>query len=320
MSKQESRLGRGLGSLISGGIHSVQETRETIQTNPQISKQESSFVGNKEKQVTIKSKSSSDSQLLEIEVNQIVPNPYQPRKTIDPESLKELAASIKAEGLLQPVVVRKIHEDYQLIAGERRWRAHQFLKREKILARVMTTSEISSASLSLIENLQREGLNPIEESMGYHSLVNEFGLTQAKLAERVGKSRSYITNTMRFLQLEETLRNFLADGKISPGHAKVLLSINDPKTRISLAQEIVELGWSVRRCEEEIQKLSVEVNKGLSTSSIRNAEFAPLARKATSVLKRKVRIQSDPNGNGKITFSFLDENDLKTLLDRLGVH
>ena len=298
----------------------MQETRETIQTNPQISKQESSFVGNKEKQVTIKSKSSSDSQLLEIGVNQIVPNPYQPRKTIDPESLKELAASIEAEGLLQPVVVRKIHEDYQLIAGERRWRAHQFLKREKILARVMTTSEISSASLSLIENLQREGLNPIEESMGYHSLVNEFGLTQAKLAERVGKSRSYITNTMRFLQLEETLRNFLADGKISPGHAKVLLSINDPKTRISLAQEIVELGWSVRRCEEEIQKLSVEVNKGLSTSSIRNAEFAPLARKATSVLKRKVRIQSDPNGNGKITFSFLDENDLKTLLDRLGVH
>ena len=298
----------------------MQETRETIQTNPQISKQESSFVGNKEKQVTIKSKSSSDSQLLDIAVNQIVPNPYQPRKTIDPESLKELAASIEAEGLLQPVVVRKILEDYQLIAGERRWRAHQFLKREKILARVMTTSEISSASLSLIENLQREGLNPIEESMGYHSLVNEFGLKQAKLAERVGKSRSYITNTMRFLQLEETLRNFLADGKISPGHAKVLLSINDPKTRISLAREIVELGWSVRRCEEEIQKLSVEVNKGLSTSSIRNAEFAPLARKATSVLKRKVKIQSDPNGNGKITFSFLDENDLKTLLDRLGVH
>ena len=320
MSKQESRLGRGLDSLISGGIRSVQETPETVQTIPQISKQESPSVKDKEKQVITKSNRSTDPQLLEIGVNQIVPNPYQPRKTIDPESLKELAASIKAEGLLQPVVVRKILEDYQLIAGERRWRAHQFLKREKILARVMTTSEISSASLSLIENLQREGLNPLEESMGYHSLVNEFGLTQAKLAERVGKSRSYITNTMRFLQLEETLRNFLADGKISPGHAKVLLSINDPKTRISLAQEIVELGWSVRRCEEEIQKLSVEVNKGLSTSSIRNAEFAPLARKATSVLKRKVRIQSDPNGNGKITFSFLDENDLKTLLDRLGVH
>ncbi len=319
MSKQESRLGRGLDSLISGGIRSVQETPETVQTIPQISKQESPSVKDKEKQVITKSNRSTDPQLLEIGVNQIVPNPYQPRKTIDPESLKELAASIETEGLLQPVVVRKILEDYQLIAGERRWRAHQFLKREKILARVMTTTEISSASLSLIENLQREGLNPIEESMGYHSLVNEFGLTQAKLAERVGKSRSYITNTMRFLHLEETLRNFLADGKMSPGHAKVLLGINDPKVRISLAKEIVEMGWSVRRCEEEIQKLSVEVNKGLSKSSARNAELFPLAQKATSVLKRKVKIQSDPNGNGKITFSFKDENDLKTLLNSLGV-
>jgi ParB family chromosome partitioning protein len=263
--------------------------------------------------------SGQDAELLEIGTDQIVPNPYQPRKTIDPESIKELAASIESEGLLQPVVVRKILDDYQLIAGERRWRAHQFLKRGKILARVMTTTEISSASLSLIENLQREGLNPLEESMGYHSLVEEFGLTQAKVAERVGKSRSYITNTMRFLQLEEDLRILLADGKISPGHAKVLLGINNPQLRASLAEEIVKNGWSVRRCEEEIQRLSVESNKGLSKSNARNAEFAPLARKATSALNRKVKIQANPSGNGKITFSFQDEIDLKTLLDRLGV-
>jgi ParB family chromosome partitioning protein len=171
----------------------------------------------------------------------------------------------------------------------------------------------------LIENLQREGLNPLEESMGYHSLVEEFGLTQAKVAERVGKSRSYITNTMRFLQLEEDLRILLADGKISPGHAKVLLGINNPQIRTSLAEEIVKNGWSVRRCEEEIQRLSVESNKGLSKSNARNAEFAPLARKATSALNRKVKIQANPSGNGKITFSFQDEIDLKTLLDRLGV-
>ena len=318
MSKPASRLGRGLGSLISGGTSSANESSALVASAPLPAE---SAVTDPIQSSSVSSDRSSDkdTELLEIGTHQIVPNPYQPRKTIDPESIKELAASIESEVLLQPVVVRKILDDYQLIAGERRWRAHQFLKRDKILARVMTTTEISSASLSLIENLQREGLNPLEESMGYHSLVSEFGLTQAKVAERVGKSRSYITNTMRFLQLEEELRNFLADGKISPGHAKVLLGINDPKIRISLAEEIVKNGWSVRRCEEEIQKLSVEVNKGLSTSSIRNAEFAPLARKATSVLKRKVRIQSDPNGNGKITFSFLDENDLKTLLDRLGV-
>jgi ParB family chromosome partitioning protein len=318
MSKPASRLGRGLGSLISGGTSSANEPSALVASSP-LPAESAKTDPFKSSSVSLDRRSGKDTELLEIGTHQIVPNPYQPRKTIDPESIKELAASIESEGLLQPVVVRKILDDYQLIAGERRWRAHQFLKRDKILARVMTTTEISSASLSLIENLQREGLNPLEESMGYHSLVSEFGLTQAKVAERVGKSRSYITNTMRFLQLEEELRNFLADGKISPGHAKVLLGINDPKIRISLAEEIVRNGWSVRRCEEEIQKLSIEGNKGLSKSSARNAEFAPLAQKATSVLNRKVKIQADPSGNGKITFSFQDEIDLKTLLDTLGV-
>lgn len=318
MSKPASRLGRGLGSLISGGTSSANESSALVASAPLAAESAKTDLI-KSSSVSSDRSSDKDTELLEIGTHQIVPNPYQPRKTIDPESIKELAASIESEGLLQPVVVRKILDDYQLIAGERRWRAHQFLKRDKILARVMTTTEISSASLSLIENLQREGLNPLEESMGYHSLVSEFGLTQAKVAERVGKSRSYITNTMRLLQLEEELRNFLADGKISPGHAKVLLGINDPKIRISLAEEIVKNGWSVRRCEEEIQKLSIEANKGLSKSSARNAEFAPLAQKATSVLNRKVKIQADPSGNGKITFSFQDEIDLKTLLDTLGV-
>ena len=318
MAKPPSRLGRGLGSLISGGTSPVNKPSTPVESASLPTEPANTELVNHN---TVPSGriSGQDAELLEIGTDQIVPNPYQPRKTIDPESIKELAASIESEGLLQPVVVRKILDDYQLIAGERRWRAHQFLKRGKILARVMTTTEISSASLSLIENLQREGLNPLEESMGYHSLVEEFGLTQAKVAERVGKSRSYITNTMRFLQLEEDLRILLADGKISPGHAKVLLGINNPQLRASLAEEIVKNGWSVRRCEEEIQRLSVESNKGLSKSNARNAEFAPLARKATSALNRKVKIQANPRGNGKITFSFQDEIDLKTLLDRLGV-
>lgn len=318
MAKSPSRLGRGLGSLISGGTAPVYKPSTPVESVPLPTETANTEIVNRSKVPSGRS-SGQDAELLEIGTDQIVPNPYQPRKTIDPESIKELAASIESEGLLQPVVVRRIHDDYQLIAGERRWRAHQFLKRGKILARVMTTTEISSASLSLIENLQREGLNPLEESMGYHSLVEEFGLTQAKVAERVGKSRSYITNTMRFLQLEEELRTLLADGKISPGHAKVLLGLNNPQLRVSLAGEIVKNGWSVRRCEEEIQRLSVESNKELSTSSARNAEFAPLAKKATSVLNRKVKIQTNPGGNGKITFSFQDEIDLKTLLDRLGV-
>ena len=248
MTKTSSRLGRGLGSLISAGTKSVQESPVAVPQQPPVSTQLSSPSEEVSKRNSAQDNTldntSDNSQLLEIGTNQIVPNPYQPRKTIDPDSIKELAASIESEGLLQPVVVRRILDDYQLIAGERRWRAHQLLKREKILVRVMTTTEISSASLSLIENLQREGLNPLEESMGYHSLVNEFGLTQAKVAERVGKSRSYITNTMRFTQLDEELKNFLADGRISPGHAKVLLGVSDAKTRVSLGHEIIKNGWS----------------------------------------------------------------------------
>ena len=320
MSKTTSRLGRGLGSLISGGAQSFQEPQVEVQKQTPVPTNSVSLAEKEAQSSTVQNSSADNSQLLEIGTKQIVPNPYQPRKTIDPESIKELAASIEAEGLLQPVVVRKILDDYQLIAGERRWRAHQLLKRDKILARIMTTTEISSASLSLIENLQREGLNPLEESMGYHSLVNEFGLTQAKVAERVGKSRTYITNTMRFIQLDEELRNFLADGKISPGHAKVLLGVTDAKNRIFLGSEIVKNGWSVRRCEEEIQKLSLEQNHAISRSSVRNAEFAPLAQKATKILSRKVKIQSNPGGNGRISFSFESESDLKSLLDRLGVH
>ena len=320
MSKTTSRLGRGLGSLISGGAQTFQEPKVEVQKQTPVPTNSVSLAEKEAQSSTVQISSADNSQLLEIGTKQIVPNPYQPRKTIDPESIKELAASIEAEGLLQPVVVRKILDDYQLIAGERRWRAHQLLKREKILARIMTTTEISSASLSLIENLQREGLNPLEESIGYHSLVNEFGLTQAKVAERVGKSRTYITNTMRFIQLDEELRNFLADGKISPGHAKVLLGVTDANVRISLGNQIVKNGWSVRRCEEEIQNLSLEQNHAISRSSARNAEFAPLSQKATKILSRKVKIQSNPGGNGRISFSFESESDLKSLLDRLGVH
>lgn len=318
MAKTTSRLGRGLGSLISGGTEAIQES-------PVLVTKKASNLVPLSSQLEVEgtnlahSSSADNSQLLEIGTNQIVPNPYQPRKNIDPGPIKELAASIEAEGLLQPVVVRKILDNYQLIAGERRWRAHQFLKRDTILARVMTTSELSSASLSLIENLQREGLNPMEESMGFHSLVNEFGLTQAKVAERVGKSRSYITNTMRFLQLDEELKIFLTDGKISPGHAKVLLGVTDQKTRISLGHEIVRNGWSVRKCEEEIQALSTKQNLSISRSSARNAEFAPLAQKATSFLKRKVKINANASGNGRISFSFENESDLKVLLEKLGV-
>ena len=315
MTKPASRLGRGLGSLISGGT-------ETKNSNPSTEPAPTNFNQNSKEEVESSDSMNSleiGTSLIELPVDSIVPNPYQPRKTIAPDSIRELAASIESEGLLQPIVVRKIVDDYQLISGERRWRAHQMLGRDSILARIMTTSEMSSASLSLIENLQREDLNPIDESMGYHSLINEFGLTQAKVAERVGKSRTYVTNCMRYMQLDEDLRSFLADGQISAGHAKVLLGVSDQDIRKSIAEEIIKQDWSVRRCEQEILRISNGGNLKFSDKNNRLSLFASLEQKASSKLKRKVKIHSRSDGLGRVSFSFENENDLKALLESLGV-
>ncbi len=317
MAKQASRLGRGLGSLITGGTQSTSQNPSPPLSDPPNLNDSLETSSNLSETTT--GSEDMGSKLLQLPIDHIVPNPYQPRKTIDPESIKELAASIESEGLLQPVVVRKIVDNFQLIAGERRWRAHQFLGREKILAYVMTTSELSSASLSLIENLQREGLNPLEESMGYHSLVDEFGLTQADVAQRVGKSRSHITNMMRFLQLEEELRSFLVNRKITAGHAKVLLGISDKSIRLSIGRDAARQGWSVRRCEEEISKVQSGGERSISKRHLTD-EFLPLAQKATSLLGRKVKIQSNSSGSGRITLSFESESDLKNTLEKLGVH
>ena len=183
------------------------------------------------------SETSSGEKVIEIAVSDIVANPFQPRKSMDSSAVDELAASIKAEGLLQPVVVRKSGDSFELVAGERRWRAHQKLGLNKILARVLTVTDLSSASLALIENLQREGLNPIEEALGYHSLVNDFNLTQAKVAERVGKSRAHVTNLLRLLKLHEELRISLSEGKLSTGHAKVLLAVENLDDQLNLGRQ-----------------------------------------------------------------------------------
>ena len=204
MAKASSRLGRGLGSLIAGGTAAkVEDVSSSNPTLSPISTQKESIKNSPERVDRDLTNDSDEENLFSIPIESIVPNPYQPRKVIDPDAIRELASSIESEGLLQPITARKVGDFYELVAGERRWRAHQSLGRSTILVRVLKATDISSASLSLIENLQREGLNPVEEAMGYDSLVNEFNLTQAQVADRVGKSRAHITNFLRLLQLDE---------------------------------------------------------------------------------------------------------------------
>ena len=167
----------------------------------------------------------------EIPVHLVEPSPYQPRKDMDAGQLNELAESIRAEGLLQPVVVRQVGEKFQLIAGERRWRAFQQLKIKTIPARILEASDASSATLTLIENLQREGLNPIDEAYGYASLIRDFDLTQEQASERVGRGRATVANSLRLLSLDAEIQGYLAKGLLSVGHAKVLLGVEDPARR-----------------------------------------------------------------------------------------
>lgn len=261
----------------------------------------------------------------ELVVGSIAPSPFQARKEISPEQLTELAESIKAEGLLQPVVVRKIGEGkYQLIAGERRWRAFQLLKLKTIPARIVTASDASSAALGLIENLQREGLNPIEEAYGYASLIRDFDLTQEKAAERVGKSRAGVANTLRLLSLDGELQGYLAKGLISVGHAKVLLGIEDTAQRAVLARRVIEDALSVRATEALVQAKKSGAPApaaGKSGRKVPPAEAAAInsiEKKLTSHLGSRVVVQH--NGRkGKITIAYANNDDLQRLLEKLGV-
>ncbi len=324
MSKPSSRLGRGLGSLIAGGA-GTPAAESTAPAASSVEEGKPALVVRKLNEHPastgiFEGKEQGES-LVEVLLSDLVPNPRQPRKVIDPEAIRELAASIESEGLLQPITVRKTENSYELIAGERRWRAHEHLGRKTILARIFMADDLSSASLSLIENLQREGLNPIDEAMGYHSLVHDFSLTQSKVAERVGKSRAYVTNLLRLLQLDDELRSFLSTGKLSTGHAKVLLGIADESRRLELGRRAVRENWTVRQCEQAVEEIRNPANSQvpLSEKNFDSVMYSSLAKQAQVSLERKVSIKAGVSGKGKLTLAFDDRKDLESLLATLGV-
>jgi len=233
----KSRLGRGLGGLIANAAPApkpVESAAPAAAATP----------------VPAPAPAAGAPGYIEVGVHLIEPSPYQARREITPEQLSELAESIRSEGLLQPIVVRKVGDKYQLIAGERRWRAFQQLKIKAIPARVVEASNASSAALGLIENLQREGLNPIEEAHGFASLIRDFDLTQETAADRVGKGRATVANALRLLALDGEIQGFIARNLLSVGHAKVLLGIADAAQRTVLARRVIEEGLSVRSTEK----------------------------------------------------------------------
>jgi ParB family transcriptional regulator, chromosome partitioning protein len=261
---------------------------------------------------------------LEVSVHLIEPSPYQARREIPAEQLAELAESIRNEGLLQPIVVRKTGDKFQLIAGERRWRAFQQLKLKAIPARVVEASNASAAALGLIENLQREGLNAIEEAHGYASLIRDFDLTQETAAERVGKGRASVANALRLLSLDGELQAFVAKGLLSVGHAKVLLGIEDAAQRAILGRRIIEEGLSVRVTE----KLALAAKSAVGAAGPRAAKPGVTPKDAATIQGIEKRLTSHlgarvamvhSSKRGRIVIEYRGNEDLHRLLEKLGV-
>ncbi|PTX94230.1 ParB/RepB/Spo0J family partition protein [Opitutus sp. ER46] len=311
----KSRLGRGLGGLIAAAKPVV-----TPPTAPAAATSAASHAAS-----PAPAPAPATPGYQEIPVHLVEPSPYQARREIPPEQLSELAESIRAEGLLQPIVVRKTGEKFQLIAGERRWRAFQQLKIKAIPARIVEASNASSAALGLIENLQREGLNPIEEAHGYASLIRDFDLTQENAAERVGKGRASVANSLRLLALDAEIQGYVAKNLLSVGHAKVLLGVEDAAQRMVLARRIIEEGLSVRVTE----KLAASAKSGGNTGAPAThrataltpkdaATVAGIEKKLTSHLGARVALMHTPK-KGKIVIEYRGNEDLQRLLEKLGV-
>lgn len=251
----------------------------------------------------------------ELPVDMIHPNPNQPRTEIDDDRIEELADSIQKVGLLQPVVVRPYGEGYQIIAGERRWRAAKSAGLETVPVRVMAANETESLELALIENLQRQDLNPIEEARGFRRLLTEYQMTQAELADRVSKSRSAITNTLRLLDLPDEIQDLICTGKLTAGHSRAVLSVTDDALRLKLAHKIMDEGLSVRDAEN-VARLFAAGQGERSPRPTAPKSFKIIARKLRRMLGTNVRVRLTPK-KGRIEIDFVGEEELARIFSLL---
>jgi ParB family chromosome partitioning protein len=259
----------------------------------------------------------------EIPLEQIAPNPHQPRRQINEASIAELAASLKSTGLIQPIVVRKVADNsYQLIAGERRWRAAKLAGLTTIPAVMREVDGFTQAQMALVENIQREDLNPIDRAESYKTLLTQLGLTQAELAGRLGEDRSSIANFLRLLELAESVRNLVRDGKLSTGHAKLLAGVRDPVEQQRLADLVLSQELSVRNLERLLQN----GDSGQTPATARqqrpagSAHLQDLERSLSRQLGMKVQVRSGAKkGKGKLIIQYASLDQFDDLLNRLGV-
>ncbi len=289
-------LGKGLDSLIPNAVGEAKVKKEEKQQ---------SAVEAKEPETIVK-------------ITKIEPNREQPRKNFDEDALQELADSIKQFGLLQPILVQDRKDHYEIIAGERRWRASKLagLKEVPVIIRNYTDQEI--VEIALIENIQREDLNPIEEAQAYKRLLTEFKLKQDEVAERVSKSRAAVTNSIRLLKLSDEVQQMVIDEMISTGHARALLAVEDQEEQYNLAQKIFDEKLSVRDVEKMVKNLHKPTKPKKMDDKTLQAIYQDIEENLKQKLSTKVTVTSKGNGAGKIEIEFYNHEDLDRLLDMIG--
>lgn len=249
-----------------------------------------------------------------VKITKVEPNREQPRKNFDEDALQELADSIKQFGLLQPILVQDRKDHYEIIAGERRWRACKIAGLKEIPVIIKNYTEKEILEISIIENIQREDLNPIEEALGYKRLLTEFGLKQDEVAERVSKSRAAVTNSIRLLKLSERVQQMVIDDMISTGHARALLAIENEEEQYNLAQKIFDEKLSVRDIEKIVKNYGKTVKPKKKDDKEMEAIYAEIEERLKQKLSRKVAVSSKGDGTGKIEIEFYSHDDLDQLL------
>lgn len=263
------------------------------------------------------------SNLNEIPVDQIEPNPDQPRREFDPTAMQELATSIENMGIIAPITLRQIAADrYQIIAGERRWRASQMAGLKTIPAYIRTADDESVMELALVENIQREDLNAIEIALAYEHLAEQSGMTQEKISERVGKSRTAVTNYMRLLKLPAQIQMSLKNREIDMGHARALLAIESPSMQLKLFRDVMKNHYSVRKVEEMVQMLKSgedvqTAHKKIVSKTTLPDSYVQARQRLSDLLQAKVQVASNASGKGKISIPFASEEELQRIMNAL---
>lgn len=315
MGKTKRGLGKGLGAFF--GEEVIQEvskeeekTERTIPTRTRPSTKEKTA----EKEIEIMKEESKE---ITLKLSKIEPNREQPRKDFNEEQLKELADSIKNYGILQPLLVQKKGNYYEIIAGERRWRAAKIAGLKEVPVVIREYSEQQAVEIALIENVQREDLNPIEEAMAYQRLIQEFHLKQEEIAERVCKNRTTIANSMRLLNLCEDVQQMLIQGVISSGHARALLSVENPETQLTLAKKIEKDRLSVREVEKMVKLLEKPEKKKKEKVQDEQLEliFKDLEDRMKTVMGTKVNISRKDKSKGRIEIEYYSEAELERIVE-----